>query len=200
MHPKRELCIKMRLCGKSYREIEIETGVQKSTLSYMLRHIELTKKQRIILDGRKIKSQIRFTNCKNRGGRNRLISARGGKNLWNNNRIVAEQSLKKATIASALSFLPHELILLPKLEALFEEHLRKEKIGGKFFDFVGDTVIIEHSYDGMKGVSLIIDRFSCILNDHRRKIAYVDTKFIGLKRKSRFRACCVEVRDYKELE
>lgn len=52
MHPKREKALRMRRQGASYNEIKAKLGIGKSTLSYMLKGITLTRSQQLRLKRR----------------------------------------------------------------------------------------------------------------------------------------------------
>lgn len=56
---KKELAIKLRKQGKSYRDIEKEIGVNRSTLSGWLKNIELTEKQKSKLNNNWLNALVR---------------------------------------------------------------------------------------------------------------------------------------------
>ncbi len=102
-----------------------------------------------------------------------LYGTRGGKSLWENNRIVAELSIKKAIEASQLAYRKDELPLLPKLRRLFGADLHKEIMGPFAFDFASDKFLIEHTLDGGgHGLRDAITRFAYAEHDPRKKIVY----------------------------
>lgn len=72
--------------------------------------------------------------------------------------------------------------------------LHKERISGSFFDFCNDNVMIEFTFDSSHGTKDLIERFHKVVNDTRRKIAYIPNHGISDIRKKKITDLGVEIR------
>lgn len=192
MHPQRNKAIEMRKAGASFSDITKALGISKSTLSYMLKEVKLTSEQREAIDHRTL-AAIR---CCVRSPMTAEAKARASnvtKNAWIENRDKMLRGARK----SALTYLPHEKKILRILEQRFNSSFKKECVGERFFDFASETLLIEHSIDFGKGIGDIIQRFTAAraAGDRRRRIAFVNMKHLGPKRRGRLAELEVEIFD-----
>lgn len=93
-----------------------------------------------------------------------------------------------------------ELAIKRTLERKYRS-LHKERIGRRYIDFANNKVLIEHSKDGTHGLQDIIARFRDveIQGDSRTRVAFVDTRLLGPKRRKRLMDLGVHIKDYRTL-
>ena len=202
MHLRRNEAIALRKEGKSYKEIEQATGINRSTLSYMLRDVVLTTEQQAVLDERQAENRKSFTDKIKTHTINTLTTEQRRSNTlaWQaQNREKVESSIASAIKVSGLTYRKDELPILENLQRHYAQEFKKEHIGNRFFDFASPSLLIEHTSDGGKGIAKVIDRFSEVRLDSRKKVAFVDTKMLGLKRFKKLDDLGVEVHDYREV-
>lgn len=198
MHPLRTEAIDMRRAGTSYSEISRALGINKGTLSYMLRHVVITDEQRRQIDERgaaAAQEALRRTTVT-------AEQRRAWAKQWAaDNPEKAAASIRAAQAASALSYLPAELIVRSRLEQRYKTSFRKEKVGGVHIDFASDRVLIEHSLDNGKGLSEATRRFARVsaAGDTRKRIAFLNLKHFGPTRRRRLVNLMVEIHDVAEL-
>ena len=98
----------------------------------------------------------------------------------------------KATIEAARkSWYKYEKKLLPYLEKTYGK-LNKEIINNIAFDFCNSNIIIEFTFDYGRGTSELIKRFKKI-NDNRKKVAFVPSKWVGIKRREKLNLLGIEI-------
>lgn len=171
------------------RAISTVTGIARSTLSYMLKEIQLTAVQRERLASNERANRVRFANW----------SATVERHSWRRPLRTPEQS-RAITEAGNLVYLRSEEEIRATLERMFAVRFQKERIGGRYFDFASDTLLIEHTRSGGAGIKMATERFAETPRDGRRRIAFIDTTNLGLKRFRRLAEVGVEVHDIRELE
>lgn len=127
-------------------------------------------------------------------------SRRGGEALAKSGKW--KTSLARARLASGLVYLPEEKPIRSRLEKLYSTSLCKEKIGSRFFDFVNDAFLIEHTRDVGKGIGSATDRFQVAhdAGDTRRRVVFLHTASLGRVRRARLEALSVEIHDVAELD
>jgi len=199
-HPpkiKRRACA-MRLSGSSYSDIMEELRLSKSTVKYMVRGVSLTESQRKDLNSRP--SPTMFKKGKQSIDECRTNGRKGGRSTWSkSNRARALVAVRENIRLASLAYRTDELETKRQLERLFRRKFQKEQIGRRVVDFACDDLIIEHSKDGTKGLPDVIARFEDIKKDHRRKVAFVDTRKLGDKRRARLESVVDEISDFREL-
>lgn len=109
------------------------------------------------------------------------------------------ENIRKAQIASALAYRVDEQGPRAALNALFGTSFVKEKVCGYHFDFADAKHLIEHTKDYGKGIAWALRRFAAASTDGRTKILYANLKHFGPKRRARFDALGVLIRDYRDL-
>lgn len=74
--------------------------------------------------------------------------------------------------------------------------LQRTLIEGRAFDFNNNNYIIEFTFDYGRGSSDIIKAFEVLknLSDHRHRIAYIPSRYVGIKRKNKLRELNVEIK------
>lgn len=187
----------MRRKGSSFPEITAETGIQRSTLSYLLQGIALSPKQ--YSDRRKALG-IRLNSNLTPRQRHRNGS-KGGKQCQLSHGKQIRKNLKEGRFCSGLLYREDELPFLRKLNTLYRSVFKKEHIGSRFVDFADEYYLIEVSSDSTKGISDIISRFKEVsrFDTKRKRVAYVRTDRLGPKRLFRLETLNVEVLDIKLL-
>lgn len=198
-HPKRNDAIAMRRAGASFRDIERALGIRRSTLSYMLRNVQLTSEQEESLRARVINNRAAFRDwCANNLSPEdlRRMGHKGGTAVWQKH---GWRLLPALVEAGQLCYRKDELPAKTALEALYGVRFCKERIGRCTFDFACSTMLIEHSADSGKGLTLVVRRFGSLGADCRKRIAYVDTTHLGVRRAANLAALSVEVHDFREL-
>jgi len=200
MRKDRDLIRQLRREGRSYNEITAVTGAGKGAINYIVSDIELTPEQQARLRKKSLDGAAR-------GRANvpiekrREMGRKAGLSWWRNNPERARKNLAKAVVASALSYLPGELIAKERLSEIYGEEFCKKKIGKYYFDFVSGTRIIKHTKDGKgKGLRAAITRFQSIHSDPRKKHVYVDTTFVGKRRRLELKKAGVQLHDLHELD
>jgi len=187
---------RLRTQGASYVDIMNKLGLSKSTVKYMVRDVQLTRQQRAALKSRRPKQAL------TEDGRERIRKASSlySKRRWETSRdrqlIVVNKNRRKANLA----YRDDELPIKAALEALFNRQFRKEEINGRIIDFACNDLIVEHSSDFTKGINDMIARFADVSTDSRRKIAFVNTRRFGDRRRARLASVVDEIRSHKELE
>jgi len=86
--------------------------------------------------------------------------------------------------AGRLAWRDYERVLLPHLESIHGP-LSKKIINGISFDYCNSNYIIEFTFDYGRGTSDIIKRFEKISQEKRSRIAYIPSKYVGKKRRSK---------------
>lgn len=196
-HIKTQEIINLRKKGKSHPEIEKQIGVNRSTIHYILKRnkVELTEEQERRLkkrNSRRIAEISRNLTDAERKERAKKGAATRMKNgTFNKAKLIDARHLVHEKC---------ELQALEQLEESFDSSFEKEKIGGRYFDFVNEDYVIEHSTDYGKGITLIYERFKAIQKDNRVKLAFINMKHFGEKRKNRFREVGVHWFDYRILK
>jgi len=197
MHPLRNKAIALRKRGRSYREINTVLGIAKGTLSYMLKDVLLSAKQRERLDKRAAANRRRFAKHSSEYGLE--SKARALAKFRKEYPERCEQARIKAVRVSMTTYRKDELGVKRTLEVLYNTPFVKEIVQGQAVDFVSNTHLIEHTRDGTKGLSDVIRRFAKLQLDRRRKIAYVDTQRLGPMRRAKLVAVVDEIVDYRTL-
>lgn len=188
----------MRSAGASYSDVMSALELSKSTVKYMVRGISLTDEQRRELNSRP--SPTSFKKGQQSTAVCRAAGCKGGRATWSkNNRARALVAARRNICLANLTYRTDELNTKLQLERLFGRRFQKEQIGRRVVDFACDELIIEHSVDGTKGIQDVIARFEDIADDPRQKIAIVDTKKLGDRRRARLESVVDEIRDYRAL-
>lgn len=106
-------------------------------------------------------------------------------------------------MAASLAYRKDELEIKSKLEFLYGCIFQKEFVGGVFFDFASEGLLIEHSFDYSHGVQDLTRRFRVAeaIGDVRKRVAFIDMSsgLIGNVRVARLLNLKVEIRDVVEL-
>lgn len=200
MHPRRSEAIAMRQAGKSFNEISRKLGINKSTLSYMLHEVQLTKAQLDVLDARRkasVKYLIKFmAGLSSEEKRSRGREA--GRRAWREHKQQMTANLSRGRAIANLTYRKDELPVKEKLERLYSRTFSKEEINGRIVDFSCEDLIIEYTTDNTHGVFDLIRRLEAISGDTRRKIAYLPLSKLGVRSKERL-GRVAEVIDYLTL-
>lgn len=199
MHPNRDRALVLRKSGASYSEIEKETGITRSTLSYMLRGMVLTENQKQRLSEKMREAgRARLGWVPSHIVRKQLSIS--GKKRWKKDpkiRILLREGRK----LGHLTFRKDEIPIKSALERLLGVSVKREVLGKRVIDFVTDNFLIEYTTDHTHGVFDLVRRFedSIVKGDHRKKIAYLPIDKIGKKTRNRLIQAGVEIRDYRAL-
>ena len=186
MHKLRNQAIAMRLKGSSFNEINEALGIGKGTLSYMLRTVPLTDTQRDNLIERSKSGLRNFANNHEAMSERNRKSAQTRKQRDPDGYIERMRTIgTKGRLVANLTYLDDELLVKEVLEKIYDVKFSKEQIGNRFIDFASTDLLIEFTKNGTRGLSDAIDRLEEVKHDPRKKIAYVDTRKLGLKRRAR---------------
>lgn len=198
-HPLREKARQLRKQGWSYRDIERETGISRSTLSYMLKDIVLTSEQKQRLKKSAQKNREKFSSWFETlsESERKSLARKGGENAWHKHRQKCLQNLHSGREIGSLTYRQDEIPTKKKLEKLYGTTFEKTKVGNRYIDFGNEELLIEHTTDKTKGLSDLIARFEDVQADTRTKIAYIPTR--KGKRKQRLLDLGVEVHHVSEL-
>jgi len=207
-HPKHDEIKRLRQEGCSFNEISRFTGANKSTIHYIVRGIELTGEQQnklkecSLAGGARGRMRIKTDPACIKGQREG--SQKANRVRWQaasvQAREVVKANLKKGSSIAGLTYRKDELSVKAYLEGVFNCSFHKERIGRRFVDFANDTLLIEYTTDGSRGVQ---DAFARLLEivqsgDIRRKIACLPLREVGSLRRGRFVALGVELRNVGE--
>jgi hypothetical protein len=116
---------------------------------------------------------------------------------------LSKQRIKHAmavgTVAMNLAYRKDELPVKELLDKLFKSAFAKELLNDRYFDFASSRYLIEWSLSPSSGIHDIIRRFEAVVDDSRKKIAYVDTSRVGKRSMARLVAAKVELRDCRDV-
>ena len=170
MHPLREKVRFLRKSGKSYKEIQEILGVNKSSIHYMVKGIELTSEQKIRLEKKISDNHVSFA----ARPQDREASKRGGSVCQQLHGFKVVQNLRLGPAAGNLVYRQDELSTKVKLEQLYQRSFCKVHVADKYVDFGDNELLIEHTADTTKGIGDIVKRFRKIaeVGDVRKRIAF----------------------------
>jgi hypothetical protein len=153
MRPDKERALSLRLAGKSYREINLELGVPKSTLSAWLSQVELSEKTRKII---------------NANGRQKAIEI-----LVERNRNQARQAQKRSRLIKigaereVTGFDNQDLLLIGASLYWAEGYKRPKTVNGRKVNF--HPVSFTNSDPKMVNLFLLFLRKTCGVPEARIK-------------------------------
>lgn len=169
----------------------------------MLRNVVLSHRARSRIRARLVRSQRRFVAGVRAGlwlspEQHRIA----GRKAWEARRDQADwrDSIERAQIASGLAYRKDELPFLVALQRRYRTKFRKERIGRRYFDFANETYLIEVSNDWGKGINHITARFADAKRDKRKRVAFVNMRWLGRIRRSRLAALSVDIVDIRTLD
>jgi hypothetical protein len=200
-HPLRQQVLDMRSNGATIAEISAALGVNKSTVHYMVRSVELTASQKEELKTKRLEARKKAAAQLNkRSLSDKLESSRkGGVNNWARNKSKLVHNLSNGNKASNLAYRQDELPVKAALEKKYRCSFQKECVNGRYVDFASKRMLIEHTTDHTHGTYDLVRRFADISTDSRRKVAYLDLPKLGPLNRKRLADLSVELHDYREL-
>jgi predicted RNA-binding protein (virulence factor B family) len=195
--------VALRKKGLSYKEITACTGVGKSSIHYMVKGIALTAKQQARLKNKMVESGHKLAVLVKSDPKLRQLMSAKAKEVWQ----ALTQDAKARRLANlgnpcsaGLVYRKDELPVKVVLEKLFGCTFKKECIDGRYFDFASADYLIEYTTDTTHGLTDVVRRFEQAARvDPRRKIAYVNFKQLGPRRRARLVAAGVEIRNFRSL-
>lgn len=201
VHSLREQAVTLREKGLSYSEIRDRLGIARSTLSYMLKDIVLTEKQKKRLEKKKKDGQkvLRAWSETQPPEVLAAVSSRGGKVCQERHSEALRKHLSLGWKAAMLTYRKDELPIKISLEKIYNRVFSKELIGRRAIDFACKDLLIEHTSDPTHGVFDLVRRFEDVVSDPRKKIAYLDVSKIGPSTRKRLENLGVLVLDFRAL-
>lgn len=185
----------MRQQGASYGDIEKAIGINRSTLSYILRNVKLSPAKKARLQAKTAERRALFIKTFAVPGIATESQKRGGQSAWKKHQDLSLKNLQS-------SFTRHtapELLLKARLEKLYKCTFKKEKIGRVLCPYASDALLILITNDYARGTGLLVKKLMAIEADPRLKIVYIDTRAVSHIRQARLEALSNEVRDFRQI-